>query len=95
MSIHAQPMRIRVTPSLHAAARKQQRCIPDAVRDLVLDFGRSSPAGDGVERYTFDKKSWRQAETYLGPQAKYFAKYRNVFVLLSTCGVVVTEGWVH
>lgn len=90
-----QTTRHAVTISRHANARKQQRCIPDIVRDLVLDFGIASPAGDGADRFTFDRKSWRQVEAYLGLQAKHFAKYRNAFVLLSSDGVVITEGWVH
>jgi len=81
--------------SRHAEVRAQQRCIPDAVRDLLLDFGVARPAAGGAERYTFDKKSWRAIEKYLGSQAKYFEKYRNIFVILSDDSTVVTEGWVH
>jgi len=84
-----------VAESHHAQVRKQQRCIPNCVRDWVLDFGIAAPAGSGIERYTFDKKGWRMLQSYLGVQAKNFEKYRGVFVLLSGDGVVVTEGWVH
>lgn len=95
MNSFAHTTRRSVLESRHARARSQQRCIPSMVRDLVLDFGIATPAGEGARRYTFDKRSWREVESYLGPQAKHYARYRNVFVLLSDDGVVVTVGWIH
>lgn len=81
--------------SRHAKIRAQQRCIPDAVRDLLLDFGTITPAGGGCERFSFDKKSWKAVERYLGRQAKHFAKYRSTYLIVSSDAAVVTEGWVH
>ena len=84
-----------VVSSQHAKVRSQQRCIPDAIRDLLIDFGKTTPAGSSSERFTFDKKSWRSVQRYLGAQAKHFEKYRNVYVILSSDGTVVTEGWMY
>ena len=85
----------RTAVSLHARVRQQQRCIPAGIRDLLLDFGESTSAGRGAQRFFFDKKSWRRVESYLGPHARHFEKYRSVYVILSKDGVVITEGWLH
>jgi hypothetical protein len=44
----------------HARTRMQQRGIPSAAVDLLIDYGKSAPAGDGCELVFFDKGSGKQ-----------------------------------
>jgi hypothetical protein len=39
----------------HARTRMQQRGIPAAAVDLLIDYGKSAPAGEGCELVFFDK----------------------------------------
>ncbi len=38
----------------HARARMQQRGIPAAAVEALINYGRSAPAGDGCELVFFD-----------------------------------------
>ncbi|MEY4967110.1 MAG: hypothetical protein RL274_2693 [Pseudomonadota bacterium] len=79
----------------HCERRMQDRCIPESVVDLLQDFGESVPAGGGTEKFFFTKKSFRKVIRYHGPQAKYFDKYRNAYVIISIDGTVITAGYLH
>ena len=81
--------------TVHASQRMQQRCIPPAIIDLLLDFGASAPAVGGVDRYTFTKRSWRRAAGYLGSQAKHFERYRDAYLIVSPEGDIVTAAYRH
>lgn len=78
----------------HAAKRIQQRSIPPVVVDYLMEFGDPRPAGKGAESYSFSKKGWHRLQRYLGPLAKHFGKYRNVYAVISD-GHVVTTAHVH
>jgi hypothetical protein len=73
----------------------QQRCIPAAAVDLLLDFARPLPAGDGARSYRFNRKTWADAAAALGPQAKAFARFRNAYVIESADGAVITAAWLQ
>jgi hypothetical protein len=73
----------------------QKRGIPEAVIDLLLDFGDSCPSGDGTEKFYFTKKAFRKVTGYLGQQAKYFEKYRCAYVIIGNDGTVVTASYIH
>lgn len=80
--------------TIHSAIRCQQRAIPDAAIELVLDFAKAHPAGGGAESYAFDKHTWQKAAEYLGSDAKYFERYRNIYVIIAD-GRIVTVAWRH
>jgi hypothetical protein len=83
------------TLSKHCEHRMQKRGIPEAVIDLLLDFGDSCPSGDGTEKFYFTKKAFRKVTGYLGQQAKYFEKYRCAYVIIGNDGTVVTASYIH
>jgi hypothetical protein len=83
------------TLTKHCEHRMQKRGIPEAVIDLLLDFGVSYQQGDGTERFHFTKKSFRNAARYLGQQAKYFDKYRQAYLVISNDGKSITAGYIH
>ena len=78
----------------HAAARVQQRSIPPIVIDYILAEGECAPAGTGAERFTFGKQGWRRFQRVLGPMARHFDHYRQVYVIVAG-GMVVTAAYAH
>jgi hypothetical protein len=81
--------------SRHAAVRMQQRSIPDAAVELLLDFALPTPVGGGSLSYRFTADTWADAQTALGSRAPAFVKYRNAYVIESADGVVITAAWLH
>jgi hypothetical protein len=79
----------------HAVVRMQQRSIPPAVVELLLDFGTATPVGGGACSYRFTKDSWAEAKAALGAAAVAFERYRNAYVVESSDGAVVTVAWLH
>jgi len=90
---HSRLFRTKMTR--HAEKRANQRSIPLAIVDALRDCCDPIPAGGGAESYSFTKRSWRKAQAYWGPQAKYFERYRNVYVIVSSEGNVITAAWRH
>ncbi len=80
--------------SRHGSRQRQRRCIPPVMIDMTLDFGVSTPAGSGAERYDFDKRSWRKAVAHLGPFSKNYERFRSIYVIVAD-GVIVTVAWRH
>lgn len=78
----------------HSLCRSKQRCIPEFAIDLVLDYGKSTPAGRGAESYSFDNRSWRKVCNLLGADVRRYEKYRNVYVVI-VGGTIVTVAWRH
>jgi len=64
----------------HARARMQQRGIPPAAIEALLDDGRSAPAGRGCEVLFFDKA------------ARKGGRFRRTYAVLVSDGAVVTVG---
>ena len=64
----------------HARARMQQRGIPAAAVEALLDYGRSVPAGRGCELVFFDK-AVRKA-----------APFPRAYAVVGRDGLVVTVG---
>lgn len=78
----------------HAACRSQQRAIPPAVIDLLIEFGDAAKAFGGAERYSFSKRGWRAAAAYLGPGARHYERYRSTYVVMAG-RLIITAGWIH
>jgi hypothetical protein len=81
--------------SKHASRRRQQRSIPQAVIDGLIDFGERRLAGAGREEVYFTKGAWREFASYLGTTAKAFERYRNCYVIQANDGTVVTASFRH
>jgi hypothetical protein len=64
----------------HARARMQQRGIPAAAIEALLDYGRSKPAGPGCEVRFFDKAT-RKGE-----------RFPRAYAVVGANGAVVTVG---
>ena len=79
----------------HARKRQLQRSIPTLVLDLLRDFGDETHRGDGATSYSFSKKSWKRAATYLSTEAKYFERYRACYVVVASNDAVITAAWMH
>ena len=79
----------------HGASRSQQRSVPHAVIDALIDFGEIQHDGRGAVRHFFTKRAWRAYCAYLGTEAKYYERYRSVYAVLAEDGSVITTGWRH
>ena len=63
----------------HARTRMQQRGIPPAAIEALLDDGRSAPAGRGCEVLFFDK-------------ARKGGRFAKTYAVLASDGSVITVG---
>ena len=79
----------------HALCRQQQRSIPRAVIDALLDFGERRPAGGGAESVYFTKRSWRKFASYVGTAIKGYERYRSCYVIEAADGAIVTTAFRH
>lgn len=79
----------------HGAVRSQQRSVPPAVVDALLDFGEAEHDNQGAVRHFFSKRAWRAYSAYLGTEAKHYDRYRSAYVVVADDGSVITAGWRH
>lgn len=79
----------------HAMCRQQQRAIPTAVIDALLDFGDRRPAANGAASVFFTKRSWRRFSTYVGTAIAGYERYRNCYLIEGRDGAVVTAAFRH
>lgn len=86
---------MRCERSIHAALRMKQRSISEEGIDLVLSFGVSRHCGRGCESYFFDRKSWRAVATRLGRRAVDLERFRDLYLVVSSEGTIVTAAWRH
>ena len=81
--------------SQHAQVRSQQRAIPPMVIDLLAQFGKSEPAGDGASMLFFDKTARRKLKAYAGPLAYLLAPHLDVFAVFAANETLITVGHRH
>ena len=79
----------------HAHLRMQQRSIPAAIVDLLLDYGEPMAVGGGATSYRFTRQSWADAVASAGSAAARIAKYRKAYVIESSDGTVITAAWLQ
>ena len=74
----------------HAAIRSQQRGIPMAAIETLLEYGKPIPAKGGLS-YAMDKRSRRKALAELG-EAEYrvIEKWLNCYAIVSLDGTLLT-----
>ncbi|TCM24923.1 hypothetical protein [Novosphingobium sp. ST904] len=85
----------RATFTRHGAVRSQQRSVPHAVVDALIDFGEAEHDGRGAVRHFFSRRAWKTYSAYLGTEARHYERYRAAYVVLGEDGAVVTTGWRH
>lgn len=76
----------------HARARMQQRGIPAAAVEALINYGRSAPAGDGCELVFFDKAARARLFRDDPAAAREAERLCRTYVVLGSDGVVVTVG---
>lgn len=76
----------------HARARMQQRGISAAAIDLLLSYGRSSPAHRGAEIVFFDKSARGLLAKRDPAAAREAARLSRTYAILGADGAVVTVG---
>lgn len=84
-----------ITKTRHASVRQQQRCIPDFIISLLLDFGAVASAGNQTFAYHFDSDCWTEVlEQAPLPRAK-MDKYRHAYLVADQDDTVITLAWRH
>jgi hypothetical protein len=79
--------------SRHACVRMQQRGIPRAVVERLLDFGAVQHDHRGAVIVYFDKRSRRRLARAEGRAAAYtLERWRNAYAVVTADGAVVTVG---
>jgi hypothetical protein len=76
----------------HARVRMQQRGIPPAALDVLLEFGREAHDHHGCRIVHFDKRSRRQAAKALGEAFRGVERYLDAYAVLANDDAVVTVG---
>jgi len=76
--------------TLHARSRLQQRSIPPAIVDWLVQFGHPM-RHDGADVYSFDRKGRKRLKQFLGTVAfKRVQDLLDVYAVLSDDGQLVT-----
>ena len=76
----------------HARARMQQRGIPAAAVEALLDYGKAAPAGDGCELVFFDKAARARLFRDNPAAAREAERLCRTYALVGRDGAVVTVG---
>ena len=78
----------------HARVRMQQRGIPPAALDVLLDYGREAHDRRGCRIVRFDKRSRRRAAKALGARSCCrLERYFDTYAVVAEDDAVVTVGW--
>ena len=78
----------------HANRRAQQRSIPTALVDLVLDYGERCAAGGGAEIVRLTERSRHELAMDMDRQTwrRHAHSLRTVYAVVAADGVVITLG---
>ena len=76
----------------HARTRMQQRGIPAAAVDLLIDYGKSAPAGEGCELVFFDKAARARLARDHPSAAREAERLCRTYAVVGSDGAVVTVG---
>ena len=78
--------------TVHARVRMQQRGIPPAALDALLEYGRESHDHRGARIVSFDKRSRRRAARALGNAFRSLERYFDAYAVLGADDAVITVG---
>ena len=76
----------------HARVRMQQRGIPPAALDVLLEYGREAHDHRGCRIVRFDKRSRKRAARELGHAFRHIERHLNAYAVLAADDAVVTVG---
>lgn len=77
----------------HARARMQQRGIPEAALDALLDYGRETHDHRGARIVRFDKRSRRRAARELGAKTfRSIERCLGAYAVVGADDAVITAG---
>ena len=81
------------TITTHAATRMQQRAIPEAAIEMLLDYGTTKRA-KGADRFFFDRAARQRLQRDLSEQAvRKIARFLDAYALVSDDGAIITAAW--
>jgi hypothetical protein len=76
----------------HARTRMQQRGIPEAALDVLLEYGREAHDHRGAVIVLFDKRSKQRLRRRIGDGFRKVERWLNAYAVLSEDGAVITVG---
>ena len=80
----------------HARARMQQRGIPPAALELLLEYGREAHDHRGCVVVRFDKRSRRRVLREVGPERfRRLERHLDAYAVIAADDAVVTVGHRH
>jgi hypothetical protein len=78
----------------HARVRMQQRGIPPAALDVLLDYGREAHDHHGCRIVLFDKRSRKRAARELGERSfRAVERYLDTYAVVGPDDAVVTVAY--
>lgn len=77
-------------PTKHGLKRLKERSIHKQWAEIVETWGNIRHCGRGCVSFSFDRKTWAQFEKTMGPDAKAYERARNIYVVISGDGRLVT-----
>ena len=84
---------MRAPLTTHARVRMQQRGIPPAALDVLLDWGREAHDHRGCRIVRFDKRTRRRAARVLGSTYRRIEHWLDAYAVIGPDDAVVTVGW--
>ncbi len=76
--------------TVHARSRCQQRGIPPAIVDLIVDFG-AEVRSHGASKYYLDRKARSDLRRAVGPRALRQVEHKlDCYVVVADDGVLIT-----
>ena len=79
----------------HARARMQQRGIPEAALDVLLEYGHEAHDHRGAVIVLFDKRSRRDLRRRIGDGFRRVERWLDTYAVVSDDGAVMTVGHRH
>lgn len=68
----------------------KQRSIAESWVEIVETWGTMRHCGSGAAKFCFDRKTWARFQEYMGPYAKAYERARNIYVIISGDGYLMT-----
>ena len=82
----------------HTEVRIQQRCIPELVLDLLLQYGEVEHQHGGTDLVYFKSKNFIKARKHLENMLKEFDKMKDTYLVRSKQDendVIITSGYLQ